>query len=232
MANMLLEAAGRLPPAHGAGGLGRAADGADRAVARVQGPPQADPGAAAGAAAVLRAAGRGVRLPQLPRRGQGGGRRHRHAVPAGGGRRPPGLRGLDRPRRLPARLRPSLHHDDPAWGLRRRRLHARPDPPALRHRPRADPRLHRPQGRHLGQHPRASPASARRPRPSCWCSSAAWRAIYGSLDQVRGEKRRQSLREAAEDAEQSKRLATIDREIPTRRRLRRAGGRRRPTARG
>jgi len=38
--------------------------------------------------------------------------------------------------------------------------------------------------------------------------------IYRSLDQVSGEKRRQSLRDAAEDAEKSKRLATIDREIP------------------
>ncbi len=38
--------------------------------------------------------------------------------------------------------------------------------------------------------------------------------VYGSLDDVPGQKRRESLREAAEDAERSKVLATIDREIP------------------
>ena len=36
----------------------------------------------------------------------------------------------------------------------RRRLHARADHPALRDRPRGDPRLHRPQGRHVRQHRR------------------------------------------------------------------------------
>ena len=80
---------------------------------------------------------------------------------------PLGVRGLHRPRRLPARLRQGLHHDDTAWRLGRGRLHAREDPPALRHRAGADPRLHRPQGRHVRQHPRACPASETRLPPSC-----------------------------------------------------------------
>ena len=47
--------------------------------------------------------------------------------PDGGGGRPQGVRGLDRPRRLPARLRLGLHHDDAARRPGRRRLHARAD---------------------------------------------------------------------------------------------------------
>ena len=49
--------------------------------------------------------------------------------------------------------------------------------------------------------------------------------IYAHLDEVSGEKRRQSLAEAAEDAEKSKRLATIDRDARPRCRLRPAGRR-------
>ena len=170
-------AAHGLPAADGARGLGREARAAARARPRVQGRPPAD------AATLLReqqpffepivnAFGyRNVRVA-----GQGGRRCDRHAATRGERGRPPGVRGVHRPRRVPAGLRQRLHHDDAARRGRRGRLHARPDPPALRHRPRADPRLHRPQGRHVGQHQGRARASARRPPPTCSSSSAAWRA--------------------------------------------------------
>ena len=63
------------------------------------------------------------------------------------------VRRLDRPRRLPALLGEHLADDDPARGRRRQRLHARARRGALRGAARSGARLHRPQGRHLRQHP-------------------------------------------------------------------------------
>ncbi len=114
---------------------------------------QADARPAAGAVPVLPPDRRGLRLPQPRVRGLGGGRRHRHP-------RDPGRRGRDQDdrrlhgsRRLPARLRQRDADDDPARGLGRPRLHAGAGGGALRDQARADSRLHRPQGRHLRQHP-------------------------------------------------------------------------------
>ena len=59
-----------------------------------------------------------------------------------------------RPRRLPAGRRRRADHDHLARHHRHEGLRPRGRDRALRHPARADPRLHRPQGRHLGQHPR------------------------------------------------------------------------------
>ena len=68
--------------------------------------------------------------------------------------RAPDLRRLDRPRRVPALLREHLPDDDAARRRRRPGLHARARRGALRGAARPDPGLHRPQGRHVRQHPR------------------------------------------------------------------------------
>ena len=59
----------------------------------------------------------------------------------------------------------------------------------------------------------ACPGSATRPPPSSWCGSGRWRASYANLDAVSGEKRRENLRAATDDAARSKVLATIDRAL-------------------
>ena len=131
-------------PVHRAGRGGRG---------RLQGGPEADARPAPRAVPALPADRRGLRLPQPRVRGLGGRRRDRHARDPRrrGGRQH--LRRLDRPRRVPARLRERLPDDDAARRLRRPRLHARARRGALRDQARADPRLHRAQGRHLRQHP-------------------------------------------------------------------------------
>ena len=65
-------------------------------------------------------------------------------------------RRLDRSRRVPARHRQRRADDDAARRQRRAGLHARARRGALRDQAGADPRLHRPEGRHLRQHPRHS----------------------------------------------------------------------------
>ena len=141
------------------------------------------------------------------------------------------VRRLHRPRRLPARLRQRLHHDDAARGGRRGRLHARPDPAsATASAPSSCPTSSASRATPPTTSP-ACPASATRRPPSCWCGSGRWRASTRNLDAVSGEKRRENLRTATEDAARSKQLATIDRDARDRRRLRRAWSRRRPTAR-
>ena len=120
---------------------------------RLQGRPEADAGPAARAVPALPADRRGVRLPQPRVRGLGGGRRDRDARDA---RRRGGdqdLRRLHRPRRVPALQREHLPDDDAARRRRRERLHARARRGALRRDARAGAGLHRPQGRHLRQHP-------------------------------------------------------------------------------
>ena len=139
--------------------------------------------------------------------------------PDRGGRRPPRVRGLDRSRRLPAGIRQRLHHDDSARGGRRRRLHARPDPPALRHRPRPDPRLHRPQGRHLGQHPRgAGHRREDRRRPAGAVREPGGRVrVRSTTCRARSAASRCARRPKMPSAPRCS--ATIDREIPSRCRL-------------
>ena len=73
------------------------------------------------------------------------------------------VRRLHRPRRVPALQREHLADDDAARRRGRPRLHARARRAPLRRPPRPGAGLHRPQGRHLGQHPRASPGSGTRP---------------------------------------------------------------------
>ena len=73
------------------------------------------------------------------------------------------LRRLDRPRRLPALLGEHLPDDDPARCRRRQRLHAGARRGPLRRPARPGARLHRPQGRHVRQHPGRARASATRP---------------------------------------------------------------------
>ena len=84
----------------------------------------------------------------------GGRRRDRHARDARRLRGRPHLRGLDRPRCVPALLGQHLPDDDAARGRRRSGLYARARRGSLRHPARPDPRLHRAEGRHLRQHPR------------------------------------------------------------------------------
>ncbi len=218
------EAPGRLPPGDRARGLGREAHRAHRARRRVQGPPAADARPAAPAGAVFRADRRGVRLSQPARRRQGGRRRHRHACHEGGGGRPQGLRGLDRPGRLPARLRERLHHDDAAGGVGRGGLHARADRPALRHRPRARARLHRPQGRHVGQHP----GGARHRRQDGGRAPGQVRVDGGRLREPRRRPGREAAREPAHGGRRRGAIEAACHHRPPprhRRRLRRARGR-------
>ena len=114
---------------------------------------QGDAGSPPRAVPALPADRRGVRLPEPRVRGLGGRRRDRHA-------RHPRRRGRDqddgrlhRPRRLPALLAEHRADDDAAGRRRRQRLHARARRAALRRPARPGARLHRPQGRHVGQHP-------------------------------------------------------------------------------
>ena len=128
------------------------------------------------AVAAPRAARRRVRLPQRVGRGLRGRRRDRDARRAGARRGHPGHDRHRRPRRLPAD-RPRLArqgHGDGARDHRDEALRPRGGDRALRDPARADPRLLRPQGRHVRQHPRrpghrrqdrGRPAAAlRRPR--------------------------------------------------------------------
>ena len=121
---------------------------------RLQAGPQADARPPARAVPALPADRRGVRLPEPRVRGLGGGRRDRDDRDPGrrGGRQD--LRRLDRPRRVPALLRERDADDDAARRLRRQRLHAGARRAPLRRPARSGARLHRAQGRHLGQHPR------------------------------------------------------------------------------
>ena len=102
---------------------------------------------------------RGRRRDRQPRRAGEGGRHRRH--------------GRDRrPRRLPAaRRRPREGDDDLARDHRHARLRPRGRDRALRRAAGAGARLHRPEGRHLRQHPRRARASATRPPLSCSSST-------------------------------------------------------------
>jgi hypothetical protein len=149
-----LQAAGGLSTASGRGGLGHAAGRAARRARSVQGGPQADAGAAAGAVFAFRSARRVVWLSQPHVLGVGGRRRDRDARDP---RRRGGsqdLRRVDGSGRHAAPHRQRVPDDDAAGRVRRAGLHPRARGPALRGHPRADPGFHRPQGRHLRQHRR------------------------------------------------------------------------------
>ena len=120
---------------------------------RLQGGPSPDGRSAAGAVPALPADRRGVRVPQPRVRGLGGGRRDRNVGDAGRSSRREDMRRVDRPRRVPARLRERVSDDDAARRERRAGVHAGARRGALRNPAGADPRFHRAQGRHLRQHP-------------------------------------------------------------------------------
>ena len=103
----------------------------------------------------------------------------------------------------------------------RARVHAGARRGALRHPARARARLPRPQGRPLATTSRACPASATRRRPTCCVRFGSLEGIYANLPGRAG-------REAARDARRAprrrvhvaRRSATIERDLPTRRRRR------------
>ena len=134
-------------------------------------PPRPAQAAVAGAAP----ARRGVRLPQHLRRGLRGRRRDRLARQAGPGAPHPGDGRQRRPRRVPDGRRRRADHDHLQGHHGHEGLRPRGRDRALRHPARADPRLHRPQGRHLATTSPASPASATRPPPSSSSASATSR---------------------------------------------------------
>ena len=87
----------------------------------------------------------------------------------------------------------------------------------LRHPARADPRLLRPQGRHVGQHPRRPGHRRQDRRPSCCSSSATSRRVLARVDEISGAKRKENLTNHADDARISKQLATMQRDVAGRR---------------
>ena len=155
---------------------------------------------------------RGVRLPQPRVRGLGGGRRDRDARDPGRRRRDQDVRRLDRPRRVPARLRERLPDDDAARRQRRPGLHARAGRGALR-----DPaRSRSPTSSASRATPRttsrASPGSATRPPGQL---IAQYGSLEGVLEHVEEQSpaRRRNLTEFAEQARTSKELATMRRDL-------------------
>ena len=149
-----VQAAVRLPAPRRRRRLGHATDPSRRDLGDVQGRPQADARPAAGAVPALPADRRGVRLPQPRVRRLGGGRCDRDDRDPRRRSRCEDVRRLDRPRRLPALLRERLPDDDAARRLGRQRLHPGPGRAPLRRAPRSGAGFHRPQGRHVRQHPR------------------------------------------------------------------------------
>ena len=139
----------------------------------------------------LQAARRGVRLPEHLRRGLRGRRRDRRARRAGQGARHPGDGRHRRPRRLPARRRRRADHVHVARRHRHEGLRPRGRDRALRHPARADPGLHRPQGRHQRQHPRR-PRDRRQDRRR---PAAAVRRPRRRAEQRRPDLRRQAQAE-------------------------------------
>ena len=83
----------------------------------------------------------------------------------------------------------------------------------LRHRARADPRLLRPEGRHVRQHPRR-PGDRRQDRVAAAAALRRPRDGARHVDEISGAKRKQNLTEHADDARVSKQLATIKRDVP------------------
>ena len=96
-----------------------------------------------------------------------------------------------RPRRLPAGRRRRADHDHVARHHRHARVRPRGRDRPLRHPARADPRLHRPQGRHVGQHPRR-PGHRRQDRGA---AAAGVRLPRGGARARRRDHRRQAQAE-------------------------------------
>ena len=93
------------------------------------------------------------------------------------------------------------------------RLRPRRRARALRHRPRADPRLLRAQGRHLRQHPGRPRDRREDRRRAAAARSARSRPCSTRIDEVSGAKRRENLLAHREDALVSKQLATMRRDL-------------------
>ncbi len=144
---------------------------------------------------------------QRARRGLRGRRRDRVARRARAACRPAGS-GDDRdrrPRRLPADRRGRAGEGDGDRARDHRDEDLRPpggDRP-LRHRARADPRLLRPEGRHLGQHP-GHPGDRRQDRQRAAADVRDARGgARATSRRSKGAKRKQNLVEHAEDARMS-----------------------------
>ena len=149
-----LQAPLRLRPSRRRGRVGHPADPPDGDRRDVQGGAPADARPAPRAVPALPPDRRGVRLLEPRVRGLGGGRRDRDARDARGRGRDPHLCRLHRPGRVPALQRERLADDDAAGRRGRPRLHARAGRAPVRRPPRPGAGLHRPEGRHVRQHPR------------------------------------------------------------------------------
>ena len=128
--------------------------------------------------------------------------------------------------------RPRADHDHLARHHRHPGLRPRGRDRALRHPAGAGPRLHRPQGRHLRQHPGRPGHRRQDRRRSCCSSSASLEEVLAHVDEISGAKRKENLREHADDARISKQLATIMRDIAGRASTSTRRSRASPTARG
>ena len=138
-----------------------------------------------------------------------------------------------RPRRLPAdRRRACAVMTTCARDHRHASLRPRGRDRALRHPAGADPRLHRAEGRHLGQHPGRPGHRRQDRRPAAPASTATLEEVLAHVDEISGAKRKQNLREHADHARISKELATRMRDIDVEHRRRASVAARSPTARG
>ena len=111
--------------------------------------------------------------------------------------------------------------DDDIWVMstgrgvhRRQDLHAGGRARALRRDAGADPGLHRPQGRLVGQHPRRARGRREDRRCSCSSSSVPSTRCTRRLDEVKSDKRRALLKEHEPAARLSLQLATMVRDAP------------------
>ena len=130
-----------------------------------------------------------------------GRRRHRHArrPGQGAGHRRHGRH--RRPRHVPAGRATGVRVMATGRGHHRHQaLRPRGRDRALRHPARADPRLLRPEGRHLGQHP-GRPGHRRQDRlAAAPASTATSRGSFASIDKISGAKRKENLTDHADDA--------------------------------
>ena len=139
-----------------------------------------------------------------------------------------------RPRRLPAhRPRVARARDgDRARDHRDQALRPRGGHRALRDPARADPRLLRAQGRHLGQHPRR-PGHRRQDRLAAAAAlRRRSRSVLAHVDEISGAKRKENLRDHADDARDLQAAGDDPARRPGRRRPRSTRPAASPTARG
>ena len=182
----------------------------------LQGEPQADAGPAARAAAVLRAARRGVRLPQRRLEGYRGRRRDRHAGHARARRGPRDVRDLaptatpssSCPTRSACMMTPRGVTDVRVYTPERGRAQRYGIGPELM------PDFIGLKGDTVRQHPgRARHRRQDRGR-AAGAVRLASRACYAHLDEVSGDQAPRDADRARDDAAQLEALATIDRAVP------------------